>query len=504
MYQSRTWTARCAALWAIVVMSPALVAGEIEVIYSNIPGHPTAVVPGTGGESFRSPLAPFLALYGSPNGEHWIFKGFTDNPDSAANDVIVVGSKTDGAAVAKEGDAAPLMGLTYGFMDSDCGINDSGHYVFGNRLSGGSTTTDEVLLTYNGLSIVAAFREGDAAPGLFDPNGAGNELFGNSLNSAHVLADGTVGCKADLIQNIHTDYESALYHGATLKAQEGTSLDTLVLADVYDSFIGLSGNTFSSSADGSGWIVEADALAGVGTDEVAVVNSAIVVRDGDLLEDFPSPVDAIFAVDMAGNGDWFVRGDFADNDVWALRNGVVIAATGEPITTGNTELYTDSIPAVNGNTSGDYVVVGATDNADPLANVVAVLNGETVIARTGDPVILPGAGPATVVYLHEFDGNDVFLSDDFNDDLVDDRELYIFGAIRDNADVVLGDAFVVVRLADTCPWDCADGGNGEVDTVDFFQLIAEWGQVGVPCDFDGDGVSTVDFFDLIGHWGLCP
>jgi hypothetical protein len=54
-----------------------------------------------------------------------------------------------------------------------------------------------------------------------------------------------------------------------------------------------------------------------------------------------------------------------------------------------------------------------------------------------------------------------------------------------------------------CPWDCADG-DGEVTTIDFFQLIAEWGMVGSPCDFDDNGVDVVDFFDLIGHWGTCP
>jgi hypothetical protein len=54
-----------------------------------------------------------------------------------------------------------------------------------------------------------------------------------------------------------------------------------------------------------------------------------------------------------------------------------------------------------------------------------------------------------------------------------------------------------------CPWDCADG-NREVTTVDSFQLIAEWGMVGAPCDFDGNGVDAVDFFDLIAHWGACP
>ncbi len=54
-----------------------------------------------------------------------------------------------------------------------------------------------------------------------------------------------------------------------------------------------------------------------------------------------------------------------------------------------------------------------------------------------------------------------------------------------------------------CPWDCGDG-NGEVDTVDFLALLAEWGMVGTPCDFDGGGVDTVDFLALLANWGACP
>ena len=81
---------------------------------------------------------------------------------------------------------------------------------------------------------MVAVREGDAAPGLFDPLGSGDELYGNSLNSAHVLPDGTVGYRADQIQNIDTDFESALYQGSTVKAQEGTQIGESAGIDVYD------------------------------------------------------------------------------------------------------------------------------------------------------------------------------------------------------------------------------------------------------------------------------
>jgi hypothetical protein len=482
----------CAASMALAAAGPAA-AGSAAAIYTNITGHPTAQVPGVPGSEFRAPLAPFLALYGSPNGTYWIFKGFSDDPDTA-NEVIVAGSGMTGTTVAREGDPAPLPGLAYGFMDSDCGIDESGRYAFGNRLSGGPATTDEVLFVFDGSDIVVAVREGDVAPGLVDPDGAGNELYGNSLNSAHVLASGAVAYKADLIQNIDTDYRSALYQGALVVSQEGTG--GTIAGEIIDSFVSLSGNTFSSSADGSAWVVEADIGAGVASVEAVIVSGSILLRDGDLVPGFASPVESIFAVDMGGNGDWFARGALADGRDWAVRNGQVIAASGEPV--GATGLVYDGLLAVNGNGAGDFVIFASTTDGGQ----VAVLNGTEVIAASGDPVDLGAVGPVQA-FIGTFDANDIVFSDDLDDDLVDDRSLYAFVGLRDEALQDIGDALIVVRLADPCPWDCGSD-DGLVDVVDFLALLAEWGVVSAPCDINGGGVGVVDFLDLLAHWGPCP
>ncbi len=42
-----------------------------------------------------------------------------------------------------------------------------------------------------------------------------------------------------------------------------------------------------------------------------------------------------------------------------------------------------------------------------------------------------------------------------------------------------------------------------VDTVDFLELLAQWGSFG-SCDFKGNGVDTVDFLELLANWGPCP
>jgi hypothetical protein len=55
-----------------------------------------------------------------------------------------------------------------------------------------------------------------------------------------------------------------------------------------------------------------------------------------------------------------------------------------------------------------------------------------------------------------------------------------------------------------CPWDCAAGGDGTVDVVDFLALLAEWGQAGTRCDVDGGGVGITDFLAMLAVWGPCP
>jgi hypothetical protein len=58
--------------------------------------------------------------------------------------------------------------------------------------------------------------------------------------------------------------------------------------------------------------------------------------------------------------------------------------------------------------------------------------------------------------------------------------------------------------AESCPWDCGTPADEQVSVVDFLIMLAQWGQSGTSCDFDGGGVSVTDFLELLGHWGPCP
>ncbi len=54
-----------------------------------------------------------------------------------------------------------------------------------------------------------------------------------------------------------------------------------------------------------------------------------------------------------------------------------------------------------------------------------------------------------------------------------------------------------------CLWDCV-GGDGEIGIDEFLAVLGSWGEVGAPCDFDGNGVGINDFLKVLGLWGPCP
>ncbi len=67
-------------------------------------------------------------------------------------------------------------------------------------------------------------------------------------------------------------------------------------------------------------------------------------------------------------------------------------------------------------------------------------------------------------------------------------------------DAVCGAAYTALAL-DECPEDL--DGDGFVGITDFLALLAAWGMVGVPADFDGGGVGINDFLQLLAAWGPC-
>jgi hypothetical protein len=124
------------------------------VIFTNLPGDPTAQVPGHPGIEFGPGTGSthFDRPYGSPNGT-WILSADTTYP-TTEDEVILV----NGAVVVREGTPAAWTGgaENVGLIDTQLGINDAGEFVFATNTDGPAATDDYVVLFSGGVFTAAA------------------------------------------------------------------------------------------------------------------------------------------------------------------------------------------------------------------------------------------------------------------------------------------------------------------------------------------------------------
>ncbi len=404
-------------------------------LYSDVAGETTADVPGNPGVHFES----FDRIYGSPNG-NWIFTADTDKP-SGTDEVIMVND------VAKifEGDPGPWTGGTEntGTLDTKVGINDNGDWVFATNTDG-ATNDDYIVLVSPADVYTYTAREGDPAPQV----GAG-VTWDDILDSPVIASDGTVGWSGDGIDGVPaTTEDDVLVFGASLLGQEGVTMPGGQLgAEFWDNF---DISDYFVSADGTHWIAQGDLTGSTTTDDVAVVDGTVVVQEGVILpgSGYADPVDTsgIVGVWMAPNGDWFVRGnnDITEQD-WVYSNGSVIAERGAPIFAGATEVYSDTnfgdlFFLHVGDSFGNYVIGGVTDNPDPEADGVLVVNNQTVVVRQGDPIDLDNNGVFDDdAFFDTFGNDDAFLDDAGN--------LYFVATIMDSVFNQYGQGVFVIDLS---------------------------------------------------------
>jgi len=481
---------------------------QINVIYSEIDGHPTAIVPGAldlAGMPVVTEWKSIEELAVSPDGSTWVVSG-QNELSSSENNSAVSGSGTVGTTFAQEGQQIPgeAVGTLYSFFDDDFGFNNNNDFAWGARATG--TSSEDLLFTViNGVQTTAV-RESDSALGLVDTTGvSGDETLGNSISTAHLLDDNSLGFYAANIQNIGSSEDTALFYSqffsSTAFLQEGVS------SFGGENVAAFVAEHFRTSPDGLNYIAEI----GLGPDflsdeEAVVVNDVVVLRQNTNFMGID--IDGIFDVRMIANGDWFVRGDDLLDDDYVVSNGSVIARTGDPITTGSLELWGDVMIAATGNANGDYIVIGNTSEPDTEFDTVMVLNGETVVAREGDPVDLDGNGmfDDNVFIGRGTSTNTAFSFDDVA--LTDDGLIYFISPIRDAEGNDLGtfgsggEAFMTIDISDLLVAGCATipgdiDGDGDADGADIqgaIDCILSMGAMGGQCDcldYDMSGLSDL-------------
>jgi len=492
-------------------------AANIKTVYTEIQTHPSSLVPGAKDALGQPTVARFTALFDfnmRHDGGQWIMRG-TSNLPTTVDSILMIGSGLTGTAFLQDGQPVfgGLPGELYDFFDgvTPAAWDDNGNIAYSFRAKGGVASVFEKVYTYNGVTHTKFLQMGDPALGLTDfaPAPSGDEIFGNSIAGIHLLNDGRVGFANSPIGNCSSLRYPAFFRGNTGFIQSGV---TTIGAEVWDNVLNAD---VGGTPDGLHWFAEGDTEnPDTSIDAILAVDGTVVMRENTALGATSIIAAETFFTRMLSNGTWFARGDdTADND-WAMRNGVVIAATGDDITTPPQvpdEDWGANFTNFTGNRLGDWIITGNTTNANSSLDTVIVLNGTTVVAREGDAVDLDNNGLAD---------DDAFLNTIRSSAyLTDDLKFYFMATLRDGNGLPLNDAFVMIEIPQpvNCPADIAPAGppigDGTVNVQDLLAVIGAWGACVDPnnCPADiapaplGDDVVNVqDLLAVIGAWGACP
>lgn len=471
---------------------------QVEVIFSEVPGSPTAIVPGAmdlTGQPVTAEFLSMLDLAPSPTGDQWILHGSTQQGPDLAN-VLLLGSGAVGSVFAQEGQ--PVHGgvspEVYEFFDGVAGFDSAGNFAYGARARDGNPDFKEKVIVFDGLTFTVVIQESDPALGLQDSTGpAGDETFGNSLNSIHLLDNGDVGFVAVTINNVSSANRPAIFYGNLGFAQSGF---TPIGGDTWDGF---DSNEFQTTPDGAHWFAMGDTF---NSTDVLAVDGVIEISAGAPVPGTAEAAAAIFHTKMLTDGTWIARGDFADDTDWVVLDGTLLLRTGDPITAGNPELWGDAIGVALVSSSGDSFIAGNTSSLDPDADTVLVRNGDTILVREGDPVDLDGNGAFDDdTFLRSFTPNDSFVGSD--------GALYFLATLRNAIGANLGDTFLRLPLSPSggglTRGDCnADGLFNIADAVFVLGFLFPTG--GAPtlscedaCDANDDG--SLNIADAVAALG---
>jgi len=413
----------------------------VTTIYTNIPGELTANVPGYPGVHFGpgTGTTHFDRIFGSPNG-NWILTADTDIANTSADEVLIA----NGVVKLFEGDPAPWTGgaENVGLLETRMGINDSGSWVLTNNTNG-ALEADEYVVFVSASDVYTTVAQEGTSAGAF----VAGALWDEPLDSPVIASDDSVGFAADSLDGPLTTEDEILVLGDALLAQEGKTVPSGQVGSEFWENFDLADYWISN--DGSRWLAQGDLTGSTSTDDVVVVDGAVVIQEGSVLpgSGFPNPVDlnGIVGVHMAPDGTWYARGNNAVSELdWVYSDGGVVAATGRPIFAGATEAwsdveFSDCFFMHVGDSNGNYVIGGVSDGPTD-SNGVLVLNFTTVIAREGDPLDLDNNGQLDDdAYFDTFGNDDAFLADD--------GMFYVVATVKDGTGTRIGQGVFSIDLS---------------------------------------------------------
>jgi len=411
--------------------------GNPTVLFTEIPTSPTSIVPGARDAGGNPVVTNFLTLTDlavRPNATEYILKG-TSGLGSTLDQILVHVGPGGATALAQDGQAVQggAAGELYDFFDTDRPVawDSAGNMVFSARVKGGvASVFEKVIKVVGGVHTIVA-QMGDAVIGISDlaPAVSGDELLGNSISGLYLLDGGDPAYYVTPLTNCSSTRYPAIIRGHTAFRYCAVSP---VGAELWDN---ISLGDHGGTSDGLHWYALGDTLnANTAIDNILAVDDVIVLQEGSPAGAGGPTIVDFFEAGMAPNGSWWARGDDAASNDWAVMDGVLLAKSGDPIS--GTENWGAVFASIAGNSNGRWALVGDTDNVDPLANQVLVVDG-TVLLREGQPLDVNG---------NSLFDDDAFLATFHAFDLrfTDTDEIFSLITLRNGAGTSLGDGMIRV------------------------------------------------------------
>lgn len=460
-------------------------------------------------------------------------------------------------AVVLEGDAVPGVGAVT--LINNIAVNNHGDWLVEADTNNANTDADEVLLR----SGVLDWREDDlvVAPlnarlGSFDSI----TLDDRGHSGYNFFLTGTQGTTDDSGVYAYLQPGESAFDGTVLVVQESQEAPGLTAGTPFIGFfdvkIGGAGNyvwvvasvddpNIATTVDRALYILSSDPdNGGISTFNLIAREEEVLPGQIESVADFGTGPHAS-AINDNGHALFFadLNGSTVTDGVIYMYDGVdrlIMAQEGAPSPIVGRDWLTLSSPELDLSNTGHHVYSGVL-TGDTLTDNIIIRDGAK-FRQEGDPAPGLSAGVFTLTTfgtgpLEVSDEGDVLWYGDWNDPNLDiDTGLFLNDTLLVQEGVTVLEGSVVDSLRGIedgyhmsnngrfiifeallldgregaflieipqCPWDCANN-DGVVDTVDFLALLAEWGQVGSPCDFDATGVDTVDFLALLAAWGDCP
>ena len=151
-----------------------------------------------------------------------------------------------------------------------------------------------------------------------------------------LLADGRMSISGDLIDGaVTTADDEIIVLENVLIAREGITVPNLQAGGGTNAWENFSFEDTWIDPSGTNVLILGDLLGPTTSDNVLVYNNDVVLQEGSIIagSTFVAPIASfgIAEVSMDAAGNWMARGDNTGGQDWVVRNGTVLASTGDPV-----------------------------------------------------------------------------------------------------------------------------------------------------------------------------